>query len=304
MKVLCAVDGSEFSEWAVDAIGTLFHHSLKEVVILHVIDSLPFQKGLKKEGAASGRIKKVLGAIEAEAKKVLKGFEERAEITIGQAATKPFVVIKPVLAHGHVADTIVKQAEKRKPDVIMLGSRGLSDIKGYLMGSVSRKVLSYAPCAVLTVKEPVPEMIRVVLAVDGSPASKRAVSGLMAWGTPETVSIHIMSVVPHILTDIAPRVLPKAHMKALTEPLQKRAEEFTAQFRELFLKEGYQVTNEILEGNLRQVILNCLEKKKADLAVLGSKGLTGPERFQMGSVSEWVAAYAPCSVLVFRPKPH
>ncbi|NIO07252.1 MAG: universal stress protein, partial [Deltaproteobacteria bacterium] len=37
------------------------------------------------------------------------------------------------------------------------------------------------------------------------------------------------------------------------------------------------------------------------LAVLGAKGLTGPERFQMGSVSEWVAAHAGCSILVVRP---
>lgn len=301
MKILCAVDGSEFSNWAIKALGTLFHYSLKEVVLLHIVDSLPFKAGLKKEGAGATKIKKALGALEGEAKKVLKSFEGKASVAISQAATEPFVAIRPVLARGHVAETIIKQAEMRKPDLIIMGSRGLGDIKGYLMGSVSRKVLSYAPCAVLTVKEAIPENPHAVLAVDGSKASKRAANRLKAWTMPELISVHVLSVVPHFLTDIAPKVLSKAHVQALTEPFQIRAQELTAQYRGLFLKEGYEVTAEVLAGNPREVILNCLEKKKADLAVLGSKGLTGPERFQMGSVSEWVAAYAPCSVLVVRP---
>ena len=58
MKILCAVDGSEFSHWAVKAIGNLFHQSLKEVVLLHVIDNLPFKQGLKKGGGIGRKSQK------------------------------------------------------------------------------------------------------------------------------------------------------------------------------------------------------------------------------------------------------
>ena len=72
----------------------------------------------------------------------------------------------------------------------------------------------------------------------------------------------------------------------------------TDQSRELFLKEVYEMTTDVLQGDLPKAILDDLETHKAYLPVLGSKGLTGPERFQMGSLSEWLAGYAAYSVLV------
>ena len=302
MKVLCAVDGSDFSHWAVEALGTLFHQSLKEVILLHVVDDVQFRQGMKKEGSSQAKIKKVITAMNQDGKQLLTQAANHAALAINQARTKPFVTIRTVLMHGHVTNIVTKQAEKRKVDLIVMGSRGLSNITGYLMGSVSRKVLTHAPCAVLTVKEPVPAKPKIVIAVDGSNASKRAVSAFHSWIFPGTISLHVLSVVPQFLTDIGPKLLSKSHAKGLMKPFQLRAKEVTAQYREFFLKEGYKVTTDIKEGDPRKVILDQLESKKSDLAVLGSKGLTGPERFQMGSVAEWVSGYTSCSTLVIRPR--
>lgn len=302
MKIICAVDGSEYADWGIETLGTLFHRSLKEVVLLHVMDTNPLRAGLKKEGARASKVKKYVSALEKHGRELLQRSKERADLAINQSTTKPFVTIRSILAKGHAADVIIREAEKRKPHLIILGSRGMADIKGYLMGSVSRKVLSYAPCAVMMVKEPLLTPVKVVLAVDGSKASKRAANATKNWLDPEDVSIRVLSAVPQVLTDIAPKVLPKAHVLALTEPFYHRAEELTSEYRTMFIKEGYEVIPEILKGNPREIILESLRKTKAQLAVMGSKGLTGPERFQMGSVSEWVAAYSTCSVLVVRPR--
>lgn len=302
MKVLCAVDGSEFSNRAIEAVGTLFHQSVKDLRLIHIIDDLHLKQGLKKEGVKAGNIKKILVALEKDAKKILETSKEKAALAISQSTTKPFVSIKTVLGRGHVTEAIINEAQKRKVDIIVMGSRGLSDIKGYLMGSVSRKVLVHAPCSVLTVKDPLPKTCRTLLAVDGSNASKRAAAFLRNNIHPSSLSLHVLSVVPNFLTDIAPKVLSKNHLKALTQPFQIRANELTIQYREYFLKEGYEITTEVKSGDPKKVILNSLEKKKRNLAILGTKGLTGPERFQMGSVSEWVSAYTPSSVLVVRPR--
>ena len=302
MKVLCAVDGSEFSNWAVEALGTLFHQSLKEVVLLHVVDDVQLRQGMKKEGASQTKIKKVIVAMNHEGKQLLKQAESHAALAINQAHTKPFVKIRTMLSHGHVTNVMIKQAEKRKSDLIVMGSRGLSNITGYLMGSVSRKVLTHAPCAVLTVEEPIPSKPKVLLAIDGSNASKRAVNAFHSWILPERISLYVLSVVPQFLTDIGPKLLSKTHVKGLMKPFQLRAKEVAGQYREFFLKEGYKVSTDVKEGDPRKVILDQLELKKSDLAVLGSKGLTGPERFQMGSVSEWVSGYTSCSTLVIRPR--
>ena len=303
MKILCAVDGSEYSRWGIETLGSLFHRSIKDIVLVHVMDTSPVKAGLKKEGARATKVKKYVSALEKHGREILKKAKEQTELAISQSTTKPFVNIRSILAKGHAADVIIREAEKRKPHLIVLGSRGMADIKGYLMGSVSRKVLSYAPCAVLMVKEPILTPTKALLAVDGSGASKRAANAVKKWLDPEDVSIKVLSAGPQVLTDIAPKVLPRKHVLALTEPFYHRAEELTSQYRTMFIKEGYEVKPEIIKGNPREVILESVRKSKVQLAVLGSKGLTGPERFQMGSVSEWVAAYSACSVLVVRPRP-
>ncbi len=53
---------------------------------------------------------------------------------------------------GEPADAILDLAKREKADLIVLGTRGLSDFKGFFLGSVSHKVASQATCAVTTVK--------------------------------------------------------------------------------------------------------------------------------------------------------
>jgi nucleotide-binding universal stress UspA family protein len=52
---------------------------------------------------------------------------------------------------GHAADQIIHHAAQIKADLIVLGHRGGSRVKEWLLGSVSKRVLSYAPCSVLIV---------------------------------------------------------------------------------------------------------------------------------------------------------
>ena len=302
MKVVCAVDGSKYSMRAVEALGTVFHQSLGEVILIHVIDTSLLESGLKKEGIKTGKTKKILSTLNAEGKKVLKTSEAHAAQVFNKKAGKKLVKIRSVLVKGHAAYSLVKEAEKRKPHLIVLGSRGFHDIKGYFMGSVSRKVLSHAPCPVFIVKDPIQTPIQTVLAVDGSTASTRAANYLKSWISPDLVSVNILSVVPDASRGLGSSVRTKPYTKALRDAFVKQAQETTAHVRSLLVKRKFAVTSEVVAGNPRAVILDSLVTHEASLAVLGAKGLTGPERFQMGSVSEWVAAYSGCSILVVRPQ--
>ena len=60
--------------------------------------------------------------------------------------------IKRVALTGNAADGILKQAKTSKADLIVMGTRGLTDLGGLIMGSVSHKVIHVADCACLTVK--------------------------------------------------------------------------------------------------------------------------------------------------------
>ena len=73
--------------------------------------------------------------------------EEAKAVAIeqGSAGVRAFVKVGPP------ARTIVKFAEDKDVDLIVLGSRGLGDLEGYLLGSVSHKVTSLADCPVMVI---------------------------------------------------------------------------------------------------------------------------------------------------------
>ncbi len=53
---------------------------------------------------------------------------------------------------GHPAEVIIEVANQEHADLIVVGSRGLTGIKRYLLGSVSSKVSEHAPCNVMIVR--------------------------------------------------------------------------------------------------------------------------------------------------------
>jgi nucleotide-binding universal stress UspA family protein len=52
---------------------------------------------------------------------------------------------------GDVAQSIIEAARRDEVDMIVLGKRGLGRLSGLLLGSVSQKLVSVAPCAVIVV---------------------------------------------------------------------------------------------------------------------------------------------------------
>jgi nucleotide-binding universal stress UspA family protein len=57
-----------------------------------------------------------------------------------------------VMLHGEPATLIIDEAEKENADLIVMGTRGLSAGKRWLLGSVSTHVMHHAPCNVLVVR--------------------------------------------------------------------------------------------------------------------------------------------------------
>jgi nucleotide-binding universal stress UspA family protein len=62
------------------------------------------------------------------------------------------VEISTDIVVGHPADQIIKYAAEKKADMIVVGQRGKSKIANWLLGSVSKRVSSYASCTVTIVK--------------------------------------------------------------------------------------------------------------------------------------------------------
>ncbi|MBM3144411.1 MAG: universal stress protein [Chloroflexi bacterium] len=79
--------------------------------------------------------------------------EELLKQTQGQLQ-KHGLESKTIMERGDAATQIIHYAREHDIDLIVAGSRGLSQIQSWLLGSVSRKLVHYAGCSVLIVKTP------------------------------------------------------------------------------------------------------------------------------------------------------
>lgn len=138
-KILVAFDGSEESTKAFEfALKLLdeFKSKDKELVILSVAQP-PEQADIVEVKAV---IDSATEYYKREFEKILKLSEVHN------------VQVKTDIAVGHPADQIVRYATENSFDMIIMGQRGMSKIERWLLGSISRRVVTYAQCPVVIVK--------------------------------------------------------------------------------------------------------------------------------------------------------
>lgn len=290
--ILCAVDGSRHTQMALDMV----HHALAKpgetVELVHVIDLSRLQPTKGMTHQARRAMEQALGLAERHGRNLLA----RAEALLMHEG----ILVEARLVRGYPADALARVAERRKADLVVLGSRGLTDVRSFLLGSVSRHVVMAAPCPVLVVKKRVPAFERIIVSVDGSKQAKAAVRFLLRLPLPDLARITVVSVVPPLPIEAGAGMPDAALMKRVLAPLEEEAGRVADEAAEPIEQAGFEVATMVLHGNPSHEIVKLAEAKRADLVVVGSRGLAGNSRFLLGSVSDGVVRYAPCTVLVVR----
>lgn len=77
---------------------------------------------------------------------------EKEFVKLRAAAESAGVPLETRVVVGHVGEQVVHHAAQEHADLIVVGHRGKSLIQRWLLGSVSKRVISYAPCSVLVVR--------------------------------------------------------------------------------------------------------------------------------------------------------
>ncbi len=297
MRILCAVDGSGHSQWGVQALEAFAGQEPDQVVLLHIIDQPSLQAAVNKNPVAG---KRALAAMEKAGTILLREAARGVRLALGQAATGPRTKLQTILAHGPIAHTISRTARRLKADLILMGSRGLSDIQGFLLGSVSRQVAATAPCPLLVVKQPLTTLLRVAIAVDDSKPSRAAARFLRSRILPESSMVTILTSVESPVTDFAARYLSEPQLAELKRPVMERAIKLVNALRDEFIKDGFSVVTQVHMDHVIDTIVKHVEASHDQLLVIGSRELTKSERLYLGSVSESLLRHAPCSVLIVR----
>ena len=86
------------------------------------------------------------------------------------------------------------------------------------------------------------------------------------------------------------------------EELRKHAKELLDEADILAKKEGIKINTEVIMNvsSTAEGIINYASSRSIDLIVIGTKGMTGVQKFLMGSVTNKVTSHAHCSVLAVR----
>lgn len=133
--ILVAIDGSSYTKQALPAAAEIARKFDSEILVLHVSEHDRGRAAVYTFETPAGATAMVADAV--------KKLEDS-----GLAAKGKLVDV----AAGHVAKAIIETAEANGIDLIVMGSRGLSDVQSMMVGSVTHKVMQTAVIPVLVVR--------------------------------------------------------------------------------------------------------------------------------------------------------
>lgn len=284
MKMVVAVDGSKYGRWATEWIAKAPLAHKPEVTAVHVIDVVALRAPFMVQPAMMGYegfIRDEERRLETRAKRVAA--ETKHLLEAGKIRTKA------VIEKGVVAVTILKHAA-RGVGLVVVGHKGMDALDRFFLGSVATEVSLHAPCSVLVVMQAPRPIRRVLLAVDGSKASDRALQFLLrqfrpaADGSRDRIEVTVLHVIPtfaYSQMTVAGLVLTHRYAQKL----------HTA---------GYRVKEVFKPGNPAEEIIKGAHSRRANLVVAGARGMGAAGRFLLGSVSTRLVKHSPCSVMIVR----
>jgi nucleotide-binding universal stress UspA family protein len=216
--------------------------------------------------------------------------------------------VRPLVQEGLPGPQLLNMVERTRVDLTVLGTHGSSGLMRFLLGSVSELLLSEAPASVLIVRGRPRRQdrgVRVVLAMDFSKEAKGAAGFFSTLRIPRSSSIMLLHVEERVnrMLDQISGVGRNDMSQTVEQAMQDHKRRTLLMLERMgrrFAQRGIIVDHIFANGAPAEEILRAAERHRADLIVMGSKGLTGLDRIVLGSVSRKVARHAPCSVLVVR----
>ncbi len=210
--------------------------------------------------------------------------------------------VETVGVRGRDYETLIAEAHKTGADLIVIGTHRPSSLVQDMLGTTADRVLRLGGLPVLLARtKPEGAYASVLVAVDFSPASRRALACAIRWFP----SARITAVTAY----------GTARRSILGDDAEVR--EGAAETRRLALKGFLDEIGEALgpahkaavanvvpaveRGWAEDVILRCAEEAKPDLIVVGTHARGGLQQAVLGSVAQFVLTDARCDVLAVPP---
>ena len=286
-RILFATDGSPGATVALEFLGSMPLRPDDEIIVVtypsYFLAARPDQTGL-------------IG-------KLMEGRRRAAQATADETVQRlagSGARVSGVVAQGlEAVDAILRVAAERSPDLLVMGSRGLGPVSSVVVGSTARTLALMSPVPVLMVRGRGEAVRRVLVAVDGSEASRAALSALARLPLTAGVIVELLHVLPaHDWSGLPIRGEELAELREAQERAEIDAADRLLLSSAKSLPEGVEIRTAKERGAVADTIRAHADALNADLIVLGSRGLGGPRRPFWGSTAEHVIVTADRSVLL------
>jgi nucleotide-binding universal stress UspA family protein len=294
-SILCPYDGSEFSRRALEHATALARFYGAGLTLLHVHTGAPV-------GPDADRLGWDGPLLARERKRIVAWLAD-----IGGPARAAAVGVEAKVVEGTPAAEILRVAREAAAGLVVMGTHGRSGFDRLLLGSVTEKVLRYAPCPVLTVTaRAVPDYVperapfqRIVCPVDFSHASQRAVEYALTLAQEacgRLTLLHALEALPAEEEAALSRFDITGFHQTMERIARSRLQEAIPRAARDWCRPEFHLGR----GKAYQVILEAAEERDADLIVIGNHGRTPIEAVLFGSTTHHVVRAARCPVLVAR----
>ena len=238
----------------------------------------------------------------------------QAEKLLGRKA----IETESVLLHGHAAKQLIDYGSEHRPDLMVIGAKGLYATLKILLGGLAQQVVEQANWPVLVTRTPFHGLRRVLLATDGSQNSRLAAEYLAQFPLPPQAELQVVHAQPLMeeavtfahqmgpiayLTPSMPLPPDRPAASHQLELQKQRGRAILTEIRCILEAAGHKAKGIILDGDPASQILAYSELRGIDLIVAGSRGLSAIEGWWWGSVSRKLVHYAHSSVLFVRTEP-
>ncbi len=292
-KILVAIDGSEDSDYALNIAIKIAEKYSSHIVLLHV--KSPATSAV----AVSGPIMDpILGAspmlVPSAAIEKPKEPAQLLETRKALVAERNITVNSELVESVDVSGEILKRSESGNYNLVVVGSRGLSGLKSFFLGSVSLKVAKEAKCSVLLVKNRIEGVPKLIVGYDGSDESKKALE--CAKDLAQKFHAHIT-----VLSVVSIPVSGDGYVLSNVDRWEKEANQMVEETVSKIKSEGIDADGKVTEyTDISRAITEEAERAAYDIVVVGSRGRGRLRSLFLGSVASGVANTSKTNVFIVR----
>lgn len=201
-----------------------------------------------------------------------KGFQNKMEFCIRE---------------GRVHTEISNQAKYEDAFLIVMGTHGVSGFEEFFIGSNAYKVVTNAPCPVITIRHGFmrKKTERIVLPIDITNESRQKVPFVADYAQKFGAEVHVISVrelqTPSILSKL------EAYVDQVVEVLEN--------------KKIKTVSQHIQGDNITNMTIDYANKINAELITITTEQTYSPSNIWLGAYAQQMVNHAPVPVMSIRP---